>query len=346
MTKPTARPDTPPDTESHPQPDTRPGARVGALTEAPADTGGSVPTINLPPPETSAPEVPPPPLSRCGPISVPPAAAPPAHRPGGRWIPAPIRRFRRLILLAVILLAIGWSFRGTEIGIASLVEGRDGALRMIEGLFPPDVSSELLQSVGTAVIETLQISIAGLTFGAIGGLALAVLIAGNVQAPRWLSSAARSFATLMRSVPELLWALLFVSTVGLGPAAGVYAISLHAAGMIAKLGSEQLEAVDPAPVEAVRLTGASRPATTVLAIIPQARNNLASLLLYQWECNIRSSAVIGFVGAGGIGQALGVALHLFRYQELATLLLALLMLVFTVDRISRTLRRSMGAAVR
>lgn len=244
------------------------------------------------------------------------------------------------------MTAIAWAVHGTGIGIRSLIEGREGTIRILEGLFPPDVSQELLASVGTAVLETLQISIAALFFGALAGMTLAVLMAGNVRAPRWLSAPARSLATLMRSVPELLWALLFVSTVGLGPAAGVYAISLHAAGMLAKLASEQLEAVDPAPVEAVRLTGASRTATALLAIIPQARNNLASLLLYQWECNIRSSAVIGFVGAGGIGQALGVALHLFRYQELATLLIALLLLVFSVDRISRALRRSMGADVR
>src|SRR5687768_7270142 len=133
--------------------------------------------------------------------------------------------------------------------------------------------------------------------------------------------------TATTGVPELLWALLFVATVGLGPAAGVYAITLHAAGLLAKLCSEQLEAVDSAPVEAMRLTGASRTATALLGIFPQARANIASQLLYQWECNIRSSVVIGFVGAGGIGQALGIAMNLFRYEEMATLLVAVLLLV-------------------
>lgn len=256
-----------------------------------------------------------------------------------------LHRMRRPALIIVVAAAVAWAWLGTGVGIGSLVEGREGAIRLVEGMFPPNISADLLASVAQAVFETLQISIAGLFFGALIGLPLAMLIAGNVQGPAWLAGSARLFATFIRSVPELLWALLFVSTVGLGPAAGVYAISLHAGGMLAKLASEQLEAVDPAPVEAVRLTGASRPTTAVLAIIPQARNNLASLLLYQWECNIRASAVIGFVGAGGIGQALGVSLHLFRYQELATLLLALLLMVMTVDRISRALRRSMGASV-
>jgi phosphonate transport system permease protein len=280
-------------------------------------------------------------LTRC--LGPQPLAPPTRHR---RSRPQGVLfRFRGLIIALVVAVAVSWALRGTGVGLSSLIEGRHGAVRILTGMVPPNLSGDLLGSVVTAVVETFQISIAGLAFGAVIGLPLAMLIAGNVQAPSWLASSARLLATSMRSVPELLWALIFVSVVGLGPAAGVYAISLHAAGMLAKLGSEQLEAVDPAPVEAIRLTGASRADTAVLAILPQARNNIASLLLYQWECNIRSSAVIGFVGAGGIGQALGISLHLFRYQEMATLLVALLLMVISVDRISRSVRRRLGAAV-
>ena len=282
----------------------------------------------------------PPVLSRCqGPKPLPP----PSHQPAARH--GVLHRYRALITTVAVAAAVSWALRGTGVGLGSLIEGRQGAGRILQGMFPPDLSVDLLGSVTTAVIETFQISIAGLAFGVLLGLPLAMLIAGNVQAPGWLASSARLLATSMRSIPELLWALIFVSIVGLGPAAGVYAISLHAAGMLAKLGSEQLEAIDPAPVEATRLTGASRPQTLALAILPQARNNLVSLLMYQWECNIRSSAVIGFVGAGGIGQALGISLHLFRYQEMATLLVALLLMVITVDQISRAVRSRLGAAV-
>ncbi|SDU66574.1 phosphonate ABC transporter, permease protein PhnE [Amycolatopsis keratiniphila] len=250
------------------------------------------------------------------------------------------------LLLVVAIAAVAWSLQGTGVSVGSLVAGWDGAQEILAGLFPPQIDQELLQSVGTAVLETLQISIAALFFGTVVGIVLAVLMAGNIGAPRWLAIPARWVATLFRAVPELLWALVFVAAVGLGPAAGVYAISLHAAGMLAKLVSEQIEAVDIAPVEAMRLTGASKLATAVLAIIPQARNNIASLILYQWECNIRSSAIIGFVGAGGLGQALGISMRLFRYQELATLLIALLFLVLLVDQISRFLRQRMGAQTR
>ncbi|WP_279490226.1 phosphonate ABC transporter, permease protein PhnE [Actinomadura sp. KC216] len=272
-----------------------------------------------------------------------PAAEPLAPSP-----PPPRTRHRRFRWWAGLLtvVAVVWSLRGTDVGLGSLVQGREGAARLLTGLVPPDLSEPMLRMVAQAAFETLQISIAALFLGALMGLPLAVLIAGNVRGPRWLSSSARVTAAFLRGVPELLWALLFVATVGLGPAAGVYAVSLHAAGLLAKLCSEQLEAVDPAPVEAMRLTGASRHATMLLAILPQARNGIVSILLYQWECNIRSSAIIGFVGAGGIGQALGISLRLFRYEELATLLVAVLILILGVDRISRGLRSRMGAATR
>lgn len=265
-----------------------------------------------------------------------------------RPAPPPMRRTPnrslRYVLLAGCAAAVVWSAWGTHVGLASLIEGREGAARLISGLFPPDLGGDLLTRVGTAVAQTLQISIASLVLGTVIGLPLAVLMAANVHAPGWISGTARSVATGLRGVPELLWGLFFVATVGLGPAAGVYAISLHAAGLLGKLCSEQLEAVDPAPVEAMRLTGAGRIATALLAIFPQARANIASQLLYQWECNIRSSVVIGFVGAGGIGQALGIAMKLFRYQEMATLLIAVLVLVIAVDRISRAFRGRLGAA--
>lgn len=255
----------------------------------------------------------------------------------------PLRTVRWIGLLAAVTVVV-WSLNGAEVGVGPLIEGRGGAARLLSGLFPPDLDPQLLARIGQATVETVQISIAALVLGAVLGLPLAVLIAGNVQAPRLVALAARWLAMVLRGVPELLWALLFVAAVGLGPAAGAYAIGLHSAGMMAKLCSEQMEAVDAAPVEAMRLTGSSRPATALLAIVPQARGTVASQVLYQWECNVRSSVVIGYVGAGGLGQELGVALHLFRYQELATLMAAVLILVLLVDGASVLVRRRMGVA--
>lgn len=272
------------------------------------------------------------------------AGAVDVERRGPAYPRAPMRTLRWMGYLGCATVAL-WSLAATGVGVGPLVAGREGTARLLSGLFPPDLDPVLLRRIGTAVLETVQISVSALVLGTLMGLPLAVLIAGNVRAPRWLSLAARGIATILRGVPELLWALLFVAAVGLGPTAGVYAITLHSAGMLAKLCSEQMEAVDPAPVEAVRLTGASRAATAVLAIVPQARGTIASQLLYQWECNVRSSVVIGYVGAGGLGQELGVALHLFRYQELATLMAAVLLLVLVVDGASVLVRRRLGVAV-
>ncbi|MGR6913116.1 phosphonate ABC transporter, permease protein PhnE [[Actinomadura] parvosata] len=259
---------------------------------------------------------------------------------------APRRRTLRWTLAIGAAAVVGWAITGTGVGPASLLAGREGATEIVSGLFPPDLEADLLGRVAVAALETVQISIAAMVLSVVIGAPLALLMAANVEAPRWISSASRGIATMLRSVHELLWALLFVAAVGLGPAAGVYAIALHSAGVVAKLCSEQLEAVDRAPVETMKLTGGSRLTCTLLAILPQARANIASQLLYQWECAIRSSIVIGFVGAGGIGQALAIALRLFRYQELATLIVAVAALVVCVDRLSKVLRGGLGATTR
>lgn len=266
-----------------------------------------------------------------------PPPRPPVPPPGGR-------RLTRWGGASVVLLIVIWSVAGTEIGPANLFEGRENAQRLLRAFASPDLSPDFLAFVAEVAAQTVQVSVAALLLGVLGGLPLAAVIAGNVGAPRWAANAARILAATLRGVPELLWALLFVATVGPGPAAGVYAITLHGVGLLAKLCSEQLEAVDPAPVEAVRLTGASRTATTLLATLPQARTGLVSLVLYQWECNIRTATVVGFVGAGGLGEALSIALRLFRYAEMPTLILATLALILSVDLLSRLVRRRLGAA--
>jgi phosphonate transport system permease protein len=272
-------------------------------------------------------------LARRADAAARPPAGPPQRRTPARWA-----------LLALVALLLGWAVTGTGVQPGALIEGREGALRLLRAFVRPELSAEFLRQVGGAVVETVQISLAGLLFAVVLAVPTTVLLAGNTGAPAVVRSAARMGAAVLRGVPELLWALLFVATIGPGPAAGALAIALHGGGLLAKLGAEQLEAVNPAPVEAVRLTGAGRFATTMLAIVPQARAGLASLLLYQWECNIRTSTVLGFVGAGGIGQELAISLRLFRYEELSTLVIAVLLLMLAVDTLSRVTRRRMGAA--
>lgn len=282
--------------------------------------------------------------------TVPDVAAPlPPPRPGKRpesRLARDLRRRRPMRWTAGVatVAVVVWAVQGTELSPRALAEGGAGARNLLRELASPDLSGEYLRVCLDAVAQTAQISIAGLLLAAVVGIPLAVLLARNVEAPAVVRGAVRMSAATLRGVPDLLWALLFVAMLGPGPAAGVLAISIHGAGMLAKLGAEQLEAVKPAPVEALRLTGANRTSVALLAVVPEARANLASLLLYQWECNVRTSTVLGFVGAGGIGQELALSLRLFRYDELSTLVMSVLALILVVDLLSRFVRRRLGAA--
>jgi phosphonate transport system permease protein len=268
-----------------------------------------------------------------------------SHTPGSTtsWRQLTSVRVRRLMWVAVVIAVLGWSINGIGLDLWALTTGGDGARQLLIGLAHPDLSPEWLAVVGLAVVETIQIAIVGLALSAIVGAPLALLLAATVRAPRWSREFARFVAAFFRGVPDLLWALLLVAALGPGPAAGALAIGIHGAGALAKLWAEQLEGVDPGPVEALELMGASRPAVAAFAIVPLARTGLASLLLYQAECNIRTSTVLGFVGAGGIGQELAISLKLFRYEQLSTLVLAVFALMLVTDLASRYWRRRLGA---
>lgn len=268
----------------------------------------------------------------------PPRTAPPVPGPRAR----PVRWGRAGTAIATIAVLV-WAVQGTGLSIGELAAGGTGARELLSGFLSPDLSGEFLTAVGAAIVQTTQISLAGLLLASVVGLPFAVLLARNVDAPAPVRAAVRLGAAALRGVPDLLWALLFVAMIGPGAAAGTLAVAMHGAGMLAKLGAEQLEAVKPGPIEALRLAGASRTSVALLGVVPEARANLASLLLYQWECNVRTSTVLGFVGAGGVGQELAVSLKLFRYDELSTLVLAVLALILAVDLLSRVIRRRLGA---
>jgi phosphonate transport system permease protein len=143
---------------------------------------------------------------------------------------------------------------------------------------------------------------------------------------------------LLRSIPELFWALIFILAVGLGPFAGALALGLHTGGVLGKLFSEVIEDVNPQPIEALQATGAPMAAVLAYGIFPLALPQLLSYTLYRWEVNIRAAAIIGVVGAGGIGRDIYVAISLFHYQQLFTLLLMTLVIVTLVDYLSAWVR--------
>lgn len=262
-----------------------------------------------------------------------------------------VPRFSWKTSLAVLILLglTGYSVAGTGFNIVELVTNTGPIEKFVSEMFPPDLSVATLGATGTGILETFQMSFLGALIGAIVALPLAatgtqaVPTVGASQSERVALAIpyhlARFILNVFRSVPDILWALVFVVALGLGPFPGTLALAVHSAGVLGKLYSETLEAVPNRPVEALRATGASGLGAFLFGRLPQAMNPFASLTLYQWECNIRSATILGFVGAGGIGQQILISMQLFDYPKVATLVGATIIVVLLVDRFSATVRQ-------
>ncbi|WP_119068614.1 phosphonate ABC transporter, permease protein PhnE [Rubrobacter indicoceani] len=276
-------------------------------------------------------------------------ASPPTEAKGA-GIGGALPRFSWGTSLAVLVVLglTGWSVYGTEFDLLKLLTGGGAIERFVSEMFPPDLSAGTLRSTTTGILQTLQMSFLGAVIGAVVALPLAALgtrspgNAGASRRERALKAvpyhAARFVLNIFRSVPDILWALIFVVALGLGPFPGTLALAVHSAGVLGKLYSEALEAVPGRPSEALTASGAGPLQTFLFARLPQAAAGFASLSLYQWECNIRSATILGFVGAGGIGQEILIAMNLFNYSKVATLVGATVVVVLAVDRLSALIR--------
>jgi len=277
--------------------------------------------------------------------------------PTARPVPAPPRTSLTTRLgWAALAGALIWSYRGTAADVTALL-GPEGLARMgayVRRLFPPDLSAPLLREVAASAAETFAISFLGtllavlialgLTFFASANLAFSGLLfeleRPAVRAARLLIyGSARGLLNLLRTIPEIVWAIIFVFMVGLGPFPGALALGVHTGGVLGKLFAEVLENVDPQPIEALQGTGAGRLQVVAYGVLPQALPHFLSYTLYRWEVNIRVAAIMGFVGAGGLGQRIHLAISLFLEQQLLTLILAIYVLVTAVDALSAFLRR-------
>ena len=243
-------------------------------------------------------------------------------------------RAGRNALLAMILAAVIASFVYLGLDLGALVGG-DSLERM--GLYArrflqPDLSQAHLAAIGRGALETLAMSAIGTLLAAGLGLALALPAAGRFG---WLAlSGARFLLNALRAIPELVWAALVVLAAGLGPNAGTLALALHTTGVLGRLFAEALENTPAAPAEALRLAGGGRVAAFCYGTLPGVLPQLIAYSLYRWENNIRMASVLGFVGAGGLGQMLYVHLQLFHEAQAATVILAMLLLVLGVDALS------------
>jgi phosphonate transport system permease protein len=198
-----------------------------------------------------------------------------------------------------------------------------------------------LQKWGRLLLETILIAYVGTILGAVGGFFLCFLAAKNLVSTGWIRITTRRFLEFCRTVPELVFALIFVIAFGLGPMAGVLAIIIHTLGAMGKLFSEVVENIDMKPVEGVSATGASWVETVRYAVVPQVLSNFASYALLRFEINVRGAAVMGFVGAGGIGQDLIEAIRKFYYADVSAILVLIIATVMIIDLLTERLRHAL-----
>jgi phosphonate transport system permease protein len=243
-----------------------------------------------------------------------------------------------------ILVLVVASFGSLDLAWGALFSGEAAASmgRFVREFFPPDVSQPFLGKVIAATGETLAMSALGTLLAAVLGLALAVPAArmheGDVAYAR---APTRLLLNALRSIPELVWAALLLISAGLGPLAGTLALALHTAGVLGRLFAEAIENAPPGPGFALRAQGVGAGRVFLYATLPQVLPQLMSYTLYRWENNIRAAAVLGVVGAGGLGQLLSFHMGLFHMNKTCTVLIAMLALVALVDALSYAARRTM-----
>jgi phosphonate transport system permease protein len=257
------------------------------------------------------------------------------------------------LALAVLIIFVLWpGFRLTEFDLGALLDPRNRETmgRFVATFFPLAAEPEFLRIVFRSTLETLAIATAGTAFAMLIAIPLSLAVTRSLSisrlgpgpghlAGRVLRVPVRFTLMFFRSIPEIVWALLFVRAVGLGPAAGVLAIGITYGGMLGKVYSEILESGDTRPATALLEAGGGRIGAFFYGMFPVALPELVSYTVYRWECAIRASVIMGFVGAGGLGQQMELSMRMLNGSEVSTILLTFLLLVFLADAISAFLRK-------
>ncbi|MEO0680248.1 MAG: phosphonate ABC transporter, permease protein PhnE [Pseudomonadota bacterium] len=263
------------------------------------------------------------------------AAGPPKHRLPGRFEGMSALTFALLVGAAALVIA---SLGDVAPSPQRLYEGGPRIARLVSRMMPPDTDPAFLARMLQRMVETLQIALVGTVFG--------VLISAPIA---WASSRGLSpfgpfgflfkgVVSLARTVPDLVWALIFVSAVGLGAVAGTLTITVDTLGFCGRFFAEAMEDAEPEPQQALEAAGASRFGILMAAVIPDAMPSMINTTLFALEKAVRSSVVLGLVGAGGIGQELKTAFDLFQYQKASTIILAIFVIVLAMEWLTDRLR--------
>lgn len=237
---------------------------------------------------------------------------------------------------AAVVLVLAASWKGADMRPLELLRDSGNMVDYARSFFPPNFAQWRMYL--EEMLVTLQIAVWGTALAVLTAVPMGLLASSNIV-PWWVYQPVRRVLDACRAINEMVFAMLFVVAVGLGPFAGVLALWVHTAGTLAKLFSEAVEAIDPQPVEGIRSTGASALHEIVYGVIPQVMPLWISYTLYRFEANVRSASVVGMVGAGGIGVVLWEIIRGFQYAETAAVLIIIILTVSAIDLVSARIRR-------
>lgn len=264
-----------------------------------------------------------------------------------------------IMLLGASLAVVAWSWHSTEMGIGKLLDGWGNMLTYLSGnpaiadsgFFPPDFATNRLVKYLLSMLETVQMAFLALILSVLIAFplsffasknTLSIIIPGNrgiaLLVKNGIYTGVRLFANLSRSINEIIWALLFVSAVGLGPMPGILALGVHTSGVLIKLFSEGIEAIQQEPIDALTATGAGFVKVIRYAVFPQITPYFVSMTLYRLESDVRSATILGFTGAGGIGVYLFDKLKSYENRDVTTILIIIVVTVALIDRASAAIR--------
>lgn len=261
------------------------------------------------------------------------AVLPPAHRPVAARSSLP-----GLLVWAVVLALLMLSWRGADMRPLDLVAESGNMATYAADFFPPNFRDWRMYL--DEMLVTVQIAIWGTFLAIVVAVPAGLLCSANIV-PAWVYQPMRRLMDSCRAINEMVFAMLFIVAVGLGPFAGVLALWVHTTGVLAKLFAEAVEAIDPRPVEGVRATGANAVEEVVYGVIPQVLPLWISFALYRFESNVRSASVVGIVGAGGIGTVLWEIIRSFRYAETCAVMIIIVAFVVVIDLVSARIRKAL-----
>lgn len=258
-------------------------------------------------------------------------------RSGRISLTSTVFKVKMLLIIAVVVTLYILAVIATDSNPIRVIEGFEHIWNFVkDDLFPPNL--DYFTRVWEPLLETWNIAIFGTTFGALLALPVSFLAAGNITTNKYLYRIFRFIFNIIRTVPEVILAVLFVALVGIGDVSGILALTVLTVGIIGKLLSESIESIDPGPIEAIQASGGNKLQVIRYAVLPQVLPQYVSYTLYSLEINVKASVILGFVGAGGIGIILRQQLAMFNYDRVATIILTIFIVVTIIDFISNRVR--------